>query len=359
MVRMALFTPARIGNLELQNRIVMSPVHNNYSSKDGFVTERMINYYHKRALTGLGLIIVEQTAVNKTSQLIVNTLGIWDDKFLEGLRELVKAIQVLGTKAAIQIADCIRVLGKKPIDLTLEDIRSRIRDFTEASKRAKEAGFDALEFHLAHSYTLADFLSPRANQRDDEYGGSMEGRFKIVKEIIEGARTILGKDYPFICRINGDDFLVGGITLKHSAWIAKKLADLGVDAIDVSAGSRLEDGGRGSYSDVRGKPTMDFPDGPHVYLAEEIKKVSKGTIIAVGKLGNPEVAERIVREGKADLIALGRPLIADGMWVQKVREGKWNEILHCHYCNRYLWERATADEPTYCRPSTAQGKWEV
>lgn len=293
-----LFTLVKIKKLELQNRVVMSPVHNSYSSKDGFITDKMLKYYSKRAKTGLGLIIVEQTVVNPIFMPPGNNLGIWDDKFLPGLIKLVEAIHVSKTKAAIQIADCIRAANKKPENLTFKEIKDIIKNFVTSAKRVKEAGFDALEFHLAHSYTLADFLSLRANQRIDEYGGSMEGRSKIIKEIIEGTRDILGKDYPILCRINGDDFLVGGITLKHSTWIAKKLVSLGVDAIDVSAGSRLEDGGRGSYSDVRGKPTIDFPDGPNVYLADEIKKASGAIVIAVGKLGNPEVAERVVLEKK-------------------------------------------------------------
>jgi len=293
------------------------------------------------------MIIVEAAAVNAHKRPIKRMLGIYDDSFIPGLRRLVDIIHAEGVKVAQQIVDALIAMDKVPADLTLVEIKGIIDDFVAAAVRVREAGFDAVEFHMAHMYTLADFLSKKTNTRQDEYGRDIEGRIKIVEEILGKTRERLGSDYPILCRINGDEFMVGGNTLLHAKIIARRLEELGVDAIDVSAGGRPGPEGPRSYNSFRTVPNQDWPDGVNAYLAEEIKRVVHLPVITAGKISNPQIAEQILQEKKADIIALGRPLFCDPDFAKKARSGKFQEIIRCRYCNRCMvlvWK----GEPVVC-----------
>lgn len=332
---MKLFTPLRINpKLELKNRLVMAPMGSNYGSEDCRVTDEGLAYYRRIAEGGVGLIIVEVTCVNACYKLFDKyLLGIWDDSFLPGLERLAKAIQGAGCAAAIQLGCSLKDNHRKPADLSLSDVEELADTFVQGAVRAQRAGFDLVELHMAHPYALADFLSRGANHRKDEYGGKVDSRLRLAREVVSRARERLGADYPIFCRINGDEFTNCGNTLLDSREIAKELERLGVQGIDVSAGGRMEEGGYRSYSFMRCIPQTWMPDGVNVYLAEEIKRVVQTPVITAGKITTPELAEEILQRGRADLIGLGRPLLADPDYPRKTQEGRPQEIFRCNACN--------------------------
>lgn len=332
---MKLFTPLRINpKLELKNRLVMAPMGSNYGSEDCRVTDEGLAYYRRIAEGGVGLIIVEVTCVNACYKLFDKyLLGIWDDSFLPGLERLARAIQGAGCAAAIQLGCSLKDNNRKPADLSLSDVEELADTFVQGAVRVQRAGFDAVELHMAHPYALADFLSRGANHRKDEYGGKVESRLRLAREVVSRARERLGADYPIFCRINGDEFTNCGNTLLDSREIARELERLGVQGIDVSAGGRIEEGGYRSYSFMRCIPQTWMPDGVNVYLAEEIKRVVQVPVITAGKITTPELAEEILQRGRADLIGLGRPLLADPDYPRKTQEGRPQEIFRCNACN--------------------------
>lgn len=348
MERPGLFTPIRIGTLELPNRIMMSPAFSNSATPEGEVSDYTVKHYVARARSGVGLIMVEHTSVSSLYIHPGRRLRVSDDRYIPGLARLARAVHEAGCKIGLQLAHSIHGAGLKPEDLTREQVAGIVADFVQGARRAREAGFDAIELHCAHTYTLADFLSRRTNKRWDEYGGDVYGRMRLVREIVLGIREILGRDFPFLARISADEFIVSGNTLRQSRVIAQELEKLGVDGIDVSAGVRFDDTGSKGYSDIRGKPSIEYPDGPNVHLAEDIKKRVRVPVITVGKLGNPAFAESVIREGRADMVALIRPLLADPRWVEKVRQGRPELIKKCVYCTSCLWKRRREEDPVRC-----------
>ncbi len=348
MEGMKMFTPIKVGSLVLPNRIMMSPMFSNTATRDGFVTDNTVNHYIARARSRPGLIMVEHTSVNSRYLHPGNRLLISDDRYLPGLSRLAVAVKGAGSLVGLQIAHSIYAAGKKPADLSKDEVYQIINDFSEAALRCKKAGFDALEIHMAHTYTLADFISRRTNRRIDEFGKSVEGRFRIIREIVAGVRQAVGKEYTIFARFSADEFIIGGNSLKQTGYYARELEKMGIDCLDVSAGVRFDDGGLRGYSDLRGKPGIEMNDGPNVHLAEEIKKLVNIPVITVGKLGNPSFAEQVLQENRADMIALARQLIADPMWVEKVRQGRWDLIHHCRYCNNCLYKRRGPDDPVAC-----------
>jgi 2,4-dienoyl-CoA reductase-like NADH-dependent reductase (Old Yellow Enzyme family) len=318
-----LFESLNIGKVTIQNRLVFAPCDTNYASEEGYPSQRQTEHYVRIAEGGVGLIIIEDTNVN---------LCIDHDRFILPLSELVEKIHSQGAKVALQLVDMsLRATGKKLADLAVDELHQLVGYFANAAARGREAGFDAVEFHMAHSYTLADFLSKRGNNRQDEYGRDLDGRMKIPLAILKCSRERVGKDFPLLCRINGDEFIAGGNTLLHGAAIAKKLSEEGADAIDVSAGLRRDDGPN-TYSALRGVPTNDFPDGCNVHIAEAIKREIEVPVITVGKIRGPQLMEEILQKGKADLVAMARPLIADTYLPKKIKEGKLGDIVKCLCC---------------------------
>jgi len=251
-----LFEPARLGTMELKNRLVMPPIATNYGSEEGFVTQRTIDYYQERAKGGVGLIIVEFTCVDSpVGRATPRQLLIDDDKFIPDLARLAEAIRQHGAKAALQIHHVGRqarsiVTGHQPVapspipapggelpkELTIPEIEAIVDRFAQGAERAKRAGFDGVEIHAAHGYLISQFLSPLSNQRRDDYGGDTENRARLLLEIIEAARGRVGKDYPLWCRLSALEFGVdGGITLEETQLVARLAERSGADAIHVSA----------------------------------------------------------------------------------------------------------------------------
>jgi 2,4-dienoyl-CoA reductase-like NADH-dependent reductase (Old Yellow Enzyme family)/thioredoxin reductase len=337
-----LFEPGRIGSLELKNRLVMPPMATNYASKDGSVTDRQIDYYEERAKGGAGLIIVEFSVVDSPiGKGAMRQIVIDHDRFIPGLSKLAAAIKRHGAKAAIQIHHAGRQTsskitghqpvgpssipgseGEQPRELTLEEIAALIIRFGEASERAKKAGFDGVEIHGAHGYLISQFLSPLSNHRQDAYGGSVEKRARFLLEVIKAVRSKVGKDYPVWCRLSAMEIGAdGGITVEETQTVAKLAEKAGVDAIDVSAHL---------VGPARRTP-MAQPPCNLVPLAEAIKKVVSVPVIAVGRIP-PELGEGVLRDGKADFIAIGRGLLVDPYLPQKTETGKTEEIRPCICC---------------------------
>jgi 2,4-dienoyl-CoA reductase-like NADH-dependent reductase (Old Yellow Enzyme family)/thioredoxin reductase len=328
--------------MELRNRIVMSPMVTQYASKEGYVTDRSRNYYAARALGGVGLIIVEATYVDKSGQAFANQLAIDDDKFIPGLGSLVRAIHKEGAKAAIQLYHAGRLVkseltGRQPVgpssvaspgretpkELSVEEIRKIVILFADAALRAQRAGFDGVEIHGAHGYLIDQFLSRSSNKRQDFYGDGLGNRARFLIEILKAVREKVGRDFPVWCRINGREYGVAeGTTLEESMQIARMAQDSGADAIHVSAS--------GPQSPIV-LTTPTFVPAVIVDLAEEIKKVVRVPVIAVGRI-TPETGEMILAERKADLIAIGKGLLADPNLPAKWASGRLEDITPCIVC---------------------------
>jgi 2,4-dienoyl-CoA reductase-like NADH-dependent reductase (Old Yellow Enzyme family) len=331
----------------------MAPMDTNLASEDGYVTDQLIEHYKKRAAGGVGLVTVEITSVNpKREMKPKNSLSAFKDEYIKGLSKLARAIQEEGAVASLQLGDFLAAINKKPIDLSTLEIEEIITDFVQAAVRVKEAGFEIVDFHMAHRYTIADFLSKYANKREDSFGKNLSGRTKLAENIIRETKKQLGEDFPIICRINGDEFMVGGNTIIDSTYISKNLVRAGADALHVSAGGRIELGGSRSYSSYRQVPTYDMADGLNVHLAEEIKKKVKNVpIITVGKIGTPSLVEEIINTGKADMVSLGRALLADAEFVKKMKENKrYKKCIYHNDCIRLYMK----NEPVKC--VTYEGK---
>lgn len=344
MMKRRLLEPFRIGKMQLKNRIVMAPMETQYAAEDGHVTERNKDYYEARARGGAALIIVEATYIHRQGWAHANQLSISDDKFIPGLSELVQAIHKHGAKAAIQINHAGRdakmalqngiqivapsplpspLVGKLPKELTVDEIGEIPAVFAAAALRAKKAGFDGVEIHGAHGYLISQFLSRASNKRQDIYGGALPNRARLLVEVIKAIKSAAGDDYPVWCRINGQEYGVEeGLTLEEAQETAQIAQEAGIDALHVSAtGPRAPNN----------LPSHTFAPAVIAHLAEGVKKAVTVPVIAVGKM-TPEAAEKVLAEGKADLIAIGRALFADPELPNKVAEDRLEDITPCIEC---------------------------
>lgn len=341
-----IFSEYHISGVKLKNRLCMAPMTSNYGTKDGYVTEKMINYYSARAKGGVGLIFVEACYVNGNGKGFVQQLALDDDKYIPGLRQLVENIHSTGANAFLQLIHGGRqcssvfsgtqpvapspipcpVLQEMPRELTVDEIKGLVEDFGAAAERAYKAGFDGVDVHCAHGYLVNQFLSPYSNRRSDRYGGDLKGRARFLAEIVENIRKRLGPLFPISVRLSAEEYVPGGLALDESILVCEMLVESGVDAVSVSGGV---------YQSVeRLFPPMDVPQGSLVYLAEAIKKVVSIPVLTVGGLVEPAFVEQILQEGKADGVLLGRALLADPEWPRKALEGREHEIIPCIGCNQ-------------------------
>jgi 2,4-dienoyl-CoA reductase-like NADH-dependent reductase (Old Yellow Enzyme family)/thioredoxin reductase len=362
-----LFQKARIGAMELRNRIVMAPIGTNLADAGGAVTPALISWYAERARGGAGLIIVENTLADvRFGRGLARQLRIDHPMLTPGLSELVEAVKAEGAKIAIQIniqgagvdpelLPGVSPVGASPLSyifdqsgpgsslparmrrekrvrgLSVEEMRELRDSFVRAAGIAKSAGFDAIELHGAHGYLLAGFLSPFSNKREDEYGGSPEGRLKYILEVFGGVRDQVGPDYPILFRMSGREYLTGGQEIEESQWIARRLEQAGINGLDISAGITMQ-----AAPLAWMYPSAASPQGTFIEDAGAVKKAVRIPVIGVGKIRDPWFAEKILEEGRTDFVALGRTLIADPEWPRKAAEGKEREIRRCISCNRCL-----------------------
>ena len=346
-----MFSPMTIRGVTFPNRIMRTSMVSGLATEDGLVTDALKARYRREAKGGVGSLVVE-AAVVLPSRSSYN-LRISDDSFTEGLKALVDAIRDAdpAPKIGLQIMHFLKIARsgwrQKVEDFKPEDLPLIVQQHANAARRAVAAGFDFIELHMAHAYTLASFLS-RANKRADRYGGRLENRLRLPIEVFRAARDAVGDRFPVGIRINGEDFVVEGNTLLQSTRVARRFARLGADYISVSAGSRFEDAAvpapnlppdpMSGYSGHRMSPSWWFPDMTQVYLAERVRRyvIDGGhntPVVAAGKIRTPQQAEEILKEGKADLIGLCRSLLCDPDWPAKAREGREKEIVHCTACN--------------------------
>ena len=342
----ALFKPGSIGTMQMENRLIMAPLGTILIDSEGSVTDNLIDYYRPRAAGGVGLIIAQCSSPNMEAKALYS-LGIYDDKFVPGLKQLFQAIHEEGTKVAIQLMHpgllivagglvAPGVLVKVPsitswmtgdlpyTEVSEADIEGYVEDYAEASRRAKEAGADAVELHACHGCLVGGFMSPLMNLRTDQYGGSEENRMRFPRRIVERIKEKLGKDFPVIVRISAGDDVPGGVTIEEAMRQAVMLEEAGADAFHVSAG--LE------YLTGLNIPCYTYTGAPILPMAEKIKSAVSVPVIAVGKI-SPELAEQIIGEGRVDFVAMGRPLLADPELPNKLREGRRDEVRWCLHCN--------------------------
>lgn len=360
-----LFSPLRIKGCTFPNRIMATAAVSRLAAEDGHVTEVLKERYKRVARGGVGAMVVE-AAVILPSKSSFN-LRISDDRFIPELKGLVEEIRTVNgeVKIGLQLIHFLKLARsgwrQKVEDLTLEEIRIIPDQFASGALRAEAAGFDFVELHMAHFTTLASFLS-LVNKRKDSYGGDFEGRMKLPTEVVVATRGSVGNDFPVGVRINGEEFIKEGNTLLQSTRVARRLAHLGVDYLSVSAGERFEDAeapppntpffaGTG-YSGYRMSPRWWHPDGCQVYLAEGVRKAVREAgydlpIVTAGKIRTPELAEEILKEGRADVIGMARTLLADPDWPIKARQGRADEIVKCAACG-YCSEADERYEPVTC-----------
>jgi len=347
---MKLLEPVAIRGLAVPNRIVLTAMVTRLSGEDGTVNQPVIDRYVRFAEGEAGLIVVEATAVHEAKSGPL--LRLSDDGFVAGHAELVRRVRAAGPgKVALQIIHFLKIARsgwRQTVDLlSADDIRAIVDGYAAAARRTREAGYDAVELHMAHAYTLSSFLS-RLNRRHDEYGGrSLESRMRLMTEVILAVRAAVGDDYPVGVRFDAEECVKGGYGLAESKYMALRMAQLGVDYISLSAGGKFEDAVKKEgeplypytgYSGDRTMPAAQYPDGTNVYLAEGVRAFTRahgfGTpIVTTGKIPTPHFAEALLHDGKADLVGLARALLADPDWPKKARLGREDEIVRCVYGN--------------------------
>ncbi|NWF92716.1 MAG: FAD-dependent oxidoreductase [Syntrophaceae bacterium] len=342
----ALFSPFRIGNLEIKNRIVMPPMATHFAGPDGTPNERHIAYYLERVRGGVGYVTFEHTGVMKQGRAFPNMALIDSDQNIPSFKRLVDAVHRENGKIVIQINHAGRqtsssftgspivapspipcpVRNEMPQELSPDEIQKIIEAFALAAGRVQESGADGVEIHMAHGYLINQFLSPFSNRRTDEYGGDAERRMRMALEVLRAVRNRVGPDFTVLCRMSADEYVEDGLKLEDSKEIAKALERNGADGLHVSACV--------AASGYLNHPPYYAPEGVFVHLAQGIKSVVGIPVITVGRIRTPELANRILEENKADFVSMGRALIADPNLPAKAFQGKIEEITPCISCNR-------------------------
>jgi 2,4-dienoyl-CoA reductase-like NADH-dependent reductase (Old Yellow Enzyme family)/thioredoxin reductase len=353
-----LFAPITIKTMELKNRAVMPPMGTNLGNPDGTVSKETIAYLRRRARGGPGLIITEITAVHPDGMVSPHQLGAYDDCFIPGLKQLVSLAHEAGCKIAMQIHHAGResffllnqgkamgpsaipsiVFKGTPREMTIDDINEAIAAFGAAARRAREAGFDAVEIHCAHGYLLTQFLSVLSNQRTDEYGGkTIKERSRLVIEVISAVRKTVGPDYPVSLRISAEESIKGGYTADDMQTILPDFVAAGADIIHASFGTH------GSPAGITQAPP-EYKPGFNVWLARKVKDVVAVPVIAVGRFTDCVLADEVIGKGDTDLVAFGRQFLADPDFLVKSREGRAADIRRCIACNQGCIEREILGE---------------
>lgn len=364
-----LFERAKIGGLEVRNRLIMAPMDKNYASATGAMTQRYVDYLADRARGGVGLILTEATYVDPLGRNRVAQLGLHDDGVIPSYRAAVDAVHSHGCRLGAQLHFAGRqasswATGRQPVapspvpctavssgdiprELTLQEIRELVDKFGAAARRAREAGFDLVEIHGAHGYLLNQFLSGYANRRIDEYGGSFEKRMRFPLEVVRAVRSAVGHDYPLAFRLSASECIEGGLMPGDMAVFAQRLEGEGIDLIDVSAGTY-------ESREWMVQPSS-LPPGCLVDLARPIREAVRVPISVAGRINEPGLAEDILKQGKADFITVGRALHADPEFPSKAKGGDVAAINRCPAC-LVCADHLGADLPIPCMVNPAAGR---
>jgi len=352
-----LFEPIRIGGLEIKNRIDMPAMHMNMAW-DFQVTDLLVDFYADRARGGAGLITVGYATVDLLSGGKSN-IGAHDDAFIPGLARLAQTIQENGARAAVQInhagryshsfligqqaiapsAVASRFTRETPRELEREEIPGVVQKFADAALRVKKAGFDAVEVLSGTGYLISQFLSPLTNQRTDEYGGSYENRMRFGLEIMRAIKAATGADFPLMVRMNGNDFMQGGQGRRPLIEYAEALAQAGVDGLCINVG----------WHEARVPQIVtSVPRGLFGYMSRGIKDHVAVPVIASHRINDPGTAREMIQDGLCDMVAMGRPLIADPDLPEKARTGREKEIIHCIGCAQGCFDHLQVGQVVEC-----------
>ncbi|MCU0963407.1 MAG: FAD-dependent oxidoreductase [Pirellulaceae bacterium] len=361
-----LFRPLRIGNFEVLNRVCHVPTDISSANADGSVNERVIRYHEEIAKGGCGLIIVGASSPDKaTGRPTVTCVCVDEDPLIPGLAELAEAMHRHGARCAVQIQAPGRqaawprknllsasdqvidipgsaghevvyaeelARGKSIRAMTVEEIYELVEKFAEGAWRVQQAGFDCVELHGAHGYLIAQFMSPYVNKRHDRFGGSFLGRMRFLLEIVARIQRKCGRDFPVGVRYSGVEWVPGGRELDETVQVARMLEERGVAFVDISAGI--------FEAPAAVMDPMYYPQGWNTYAAEEVKRHVKIPVITSHTLRDPEYCERILAEGKADLVGMSRQLIADPYWANKALARQPQEIRKCISCLVGCWQES-------------------
>ncbi len=361
-----LFESIAIGSMKVPNRICHVPTDISSANRDGSVSERDIAHHAALARGGTGLVIVGATSPNgATNRSTVTNLVADEDTFIPGLARLAEGMHRYGAKCAIQLQHAGRQASlprdgkqastdqainfawsqshaivyanadekKKTVHvLSTDEVIGIVEEFSEAAWRVMQAGFDAVELHAAHGYLLSQFMSPLLNRRNDRFGGSFENRMRFPLAIVGAIRQKCGKDFPILVRYSADEWVPGGRELPESIEVAKWFERAGVDALDISQCIQESPGA--------GFDPMYYPEGWTTFTAEAIKKAVSIPVIISHSLRNPEYCEKIIAEGKTDMVGLSRQLLADPYWPVKAKLGRTKEIRRCISCLTGCWQES-------------------
>ena len=340
-----LFSPIKIGTLELKNRIVMLPMGTSLADRDGNLSEAFIDYYAARAKGGTGLIVVEVTHVHPTSKIPFYA-RLYNDEYIPRWKKLVEAVHSGGAKVFPQLVHAGRqttstISGTQPVaaspvpcpvnkevphELTVEEIEDIVDSFGATALRAREAGCDGVEIHGAHGLLVCNFLSPWSNKRTDGYGGNITGRTRFAVEVIKRIKKKCGQDFPVCFRISSDELVTGGLVPEETRIIAAIVAEAGADIISVSRGNF------GSYRWII--PPYGSPIALNAEFSGKLKQELKVPVLTGHRINDPVVAEQLLKQGKADLIGMGRALITDPELPNKAAKGQLEDIAPCISCNQ-------------------------
>ena len=354
-----LFTPIQIGTMTLKNRIVMPAMHHLYT-ENGYATPRFCEYYYKKIEGGAAMVIVGSCRFDDYGAKD-NSMSLRDDATIPGWKAFTDGIHQRGGKVAVQLYHAGRYMPKKDVpcggdalspsatyasytretapEMSKAQIRQLLLDYAQGARRAVAAGFDAVEISASSGYLLCQFLSPLTNLRTDEYGGSFENRCRFPLEVIRSVREAVGPDYPVLLRLGADDFVPNSCTLADSTKFAPLAQAAGIDCFNVTGGW---------HETKVPQLTGDLPHGGLSYLGKGIKSVVSVPVLLCNRVSDPDTAEKCLALSRADLIGLGRPLIADPEFANKAKEGRAEEIRPCMACNQGCLANTFFDRPVTC-----------
>ncbi|MBM4326503.1 MAG: NADH:flavin oxidoreductase [Deltaproteobacteria bacterium] len=361
-----LFEKTAIKSLELRNRSVRSATWSGVGDREGFVTDRGVEFYRELAAGGMGLIVTGFQYVMPNGVAMRYQVGNYDDAQIEGLRRLCDAVHSEDCRVVAQIAHTGAkanpdlfpkegdvwgpsavtdpLSGRTPKEMSPGEISQLVQAYAAAAERSKKAGFDGVQLHGAHGYGINQFLSGAANRRGDRYGGDIRSRYRFLGEVLEAVRAVVGKDFPVLIKLSGNDFAQGGLTPEESLYVGRRLSAEGIDAIEVSGGSRASENG---MIPSRLKIRRQEDEAYLADLAARFKEMVSVPIITVGGIRSPKVISRILDEGKADYAAMCRPFIREPHLIRRWEAGDLKKAT-CISCNQ-CFDAALEGNGVYCK----------
>ena len=363
-----LLEPGYIKNLKIKNRTSMGPMEKQWGDRLGNVTQRYIDYMVERAKNDVGMITMESTFIDPVGRGNIYQLGLWDDSNIASHRKLTDALHEYGTIAVTELqhagrnaatyktgfqpvapspVPCAVSGGYMPREMSVDDIKECTRKFAAAARRAREAGYDMITLHGAHGYILNSFLSPFSNKRTDDYGGSVENRYRFGTEVYQAIRAEVGEDIPVGYRITADEFVDGGLTLDDTRAFIKHLEGLGLDYVDVSSGI-YESAQMIIHS-------MDFAPGSLLPYAAGMKEVLDIPVIATGRLNDMRIAEQALERNECDYVHMLRAFHADPEILTKTQKGEIEDINMCMACNKCI-DLMFGDQRVRCTVNPCAGR---